>query len=131
MPSAEGQEVLIVVVGGTFGYYWLLLGGRLVIFFFLPLAFLRLLPMLTLNFGIPRTFLVLVNTFEIFLQFFDNSKISLSFESKLQFFSKIQKKFTFFVVAGGMFGYFLMLLGGRLAIIKLVVVGGTFGCFLE
>ena len=87
--------------------------------------------MLTLNFGIPRTFLVLLNTFEIFLQFFDNSKISLSFESKLQFFSKIQKKITFFVVVGGMFGYFSMLLGGRLAIIKLVVVGGTFGCFLE
>ena len=74
LPSAEGQEVLIVVVGGTFGYFSLLLGGRLAIigccwgdvwlFFFLPLAFLRLLPMLTLNFGIPRTFLVLLNTFE-------------------------------------------------------------------
>ena len=47
-----------------------------------------------LNFGVPYTFLVLLDTFENIRQFFDNSKIFLSFRSKFQknqTFEKIQK----------------------------------------
>ena len=90
----EGQELLNVGdLGVTFVSFclWKPHIRYFNLFSFLPLAFLRLLPMLTLNFGIPHTFLVLLNTFENFLQFFDNSKISLSFESKLQFFQKFRK----------------------------------------
>ena len=43
-----------------------------------------------LNFGIPYTFLVLLDTFENVLQFFDNSKIFLSFR-----FKNVQKKVVF------------------------------------
>ena len=55
-----------------------------------------------LNSGIPYTFLVLLDTYEnILLQFFDNSKMFLSFRSIFQKFSNFKnlnffKKFQFF-----------------------------------
>ena len=63
------------------------------LFLLLTFSFFKASAYGNLNFGIPYTFLVLLDTFYNILQFFDNSKIFLSFRSVFQKHLNFQKNF--------------------------------------
>ena len=64
-------------------FWWLIAEGYFVVYFqfrdFFCLSAWKASAYANLNFGIPYTFLALLDTFESFLQFCDNPKIFLEF----------------------------------------------------